>query len=119
MTNQKSSTPSHVRAVLRNAQLSSQKVNDLLRSVRRKPVLKVLAALSFSPTKVSVAVRKLLLSAIANAENTYGLSAENLLIDQAFVGKNFSLKRFVPRARGRSSVTQKPYTQVTIILASI
>lgn len=107
-----------VKAVLRNAQLSGQKVNNLLRSVRRKSALKVLMALSLNPTKVSSSIKKLLLSAIANAENGHGLSADRLIIDEAYVGKNFSLKRFVPRGRGRSSVIRKPYTQVTLVLSS-
>ena len=70
--------------------------------------------LTFSKKRVSEDVKKTLQSAIANAENNHGLDVDELVVAEAFVGKNMVLKRGHPRARGRFGRILKPFSQVTI-----
>ncbi|WP_290928887.1 50S ribosomal protein L22, partial [Hyphomonas sp. UBA1899] len=72
--------------------------------------------LQFSPKRPAQDVRKLLQSAIANAENNHGLDIDSLVIAEAHVGKNLVMKRIRARARGRAARIQKPFSQMTIIL---
>ena len=82
--------------------------------IRNKPVGKALSDLTFSKKRVSDDVKKTLQSAIANAENNHGLDVDELVVAEAFVGKNLVLKRGRPRARGRFGKILKPFSQVTI-----
>ena len=82
--------------------------------IRNKPVEKALADLTFSKKRICDDVKKTLQSAIANAENNHGLDVDELVVAEAFVGKNMVLKRGHPRARGRFGKILKPFSQVTI-----
>ncbi len=93
---------------------SPQKLNLVAAMIRNKPVDRALADLAFSKKRISDAVKKTLESAIANAENNHGLDVDQLVVAEAFVGKNMVLKRGRPRARGRFGKILKPFSQVTI-----
>ncbi|MEO1492499.1 MAG: 50S ribosomal protein L22 [Pseudomonadota bacterium] len=93
---------------------SPQKLNLVAGMIRGKPVDKALAALTFSKRRVAADVKKTLQSAIANAENNHGLDVDELVVAEAYVGKNMTLKRGRPRARGRFGRIMKPFAQITI-----
>jgi large subunit ribosomal protein L22 len=93
---------------------SPQKLNLVAAMIRNKPVGKALTDLTFSKKRVADDVKKTLQSAIANAENNHGLDVDELIVAEAFVGKNLVMKRMRPRARGRSGAILKPFAQVTI-----
>jgi large subunit ribosomal protein L22 len=93
---------------------SPQKLDLVAALIRRKPVAKALADLTFSKKRVAADVRKTLQSAIANAENNHNLDVDDLVVAEAWVGKNLVLKRGTPRARGRYGRIMKPFAQITI-----
>lgn len=101
-------------AVSRMLKVSPQKLNLVAQMIRRKPVDKALADLTFSKKRIAVDVKKTLQSAIANAENNHGLDVDELIVAEAYVGKNLTLKRGRPRARGRFGRIMKPFAQITI-----
>ena len=101
-------------AILRNVRISPQKLNLVAASIRGLPVDKALAALTFSKRRVAADVKKTLESAIANAENNHGLDVDELVVAEAWVGKNLVMKRGRPRARGRFGRIHKPFSQITI-----
>lgn len=104
------------RAVLRMYRSSPQKLNLLAQQIRGLPVERALAELQFSPKRPAKDVRKLLQSAIANAENNHNLDIDSLIVAEAHVGKNLVMKRIRARARGRAAPIQKPFSQLTIVL---
>ena len=95
---------------------SGQKLNLLAQSIRGKKVDRAIADLTFSPKRIAKDVKKVLESAIANAENNHDLDVDELVISEAFVGKNLVMKRWRPRARGRVGKILKPFSEITIIL---
>lgn len=103
-------------AVARLLRTSPQKLNLLAKSIRGKKVDKALAELSFSPRRMARDVKKVLQSAIANAENNHGLDVDELEVAQAFVGKCLVMRRFRPRARGRVGRIEKLFSQITIVV---
>jgi large subunit ribosomal protein L22 len=105
------------RAVLKMLRTSPQKLNLVAQSIRGLTVEKALAELEFSPKRVADDVRKVLQSAIANAENNHGLDIDSLVVSQAFVGKNLVMKRIRARARGRAARILKPFSQITIVVS--
>ncbi len=78
-----------------------------------------LAELTFSRKRVAQNVKKVLESAIANAENNHDLDIDSLVVDQAFVGKNLVMKRWRARARGRVGRIQKPFSEITIVVKEV
>ncbi|MCB9962484.1 MAG: 50S ribosomal protein L22 [Hyphomonas sp.] len=104
------------RAVLRMYRSSPQKLNLLAQQIRGLKVERALAELQFSPKRPAKDVRKLLQSAIANAENNHNLDIDSLVVAEAHVGKNLVMKRIRARARGRAAPIQKPFSQLTIVL---
>ena len=80
---------------------------------------KALAELEFSRKRIAVEVKKALESAIANAENNHSLDVDDLVVSQAYVGKALVLKRFSPRARGRSGRIEKPFSNLTIVVREV
>ena len=93
---------------------SPQKLNLVAALIRGKKVDKALADLTFSHKRIAVDVKKCLQSAIANAENNHGLDVDNLIVAEAWVGKNLVMKRGRPRARGRYGKIMKPFSEITI-----
>ncbi len=95
---------------------SPQKLNLVAQMIRGMKVERALNELEFSRKRVSREVKKVLESAIANAENNHDLDIDSLVVEEAFVGKNLVMKRFRPRARGRVGRIKKPFAEITIIL---
>ncbi|HVZ68118.1 MAG TPA: 50S ribosomal protein L22 [Rhizomicrobium sp.] len=103
-------------AIGRNIRTSPRKLNLVAQSIRGQKAEAALNTLTFSPKRVAKAVKKVLQSAIANAENNHDLSVDDLVVTQASVGKNMVLKRFHARARGRGARVEKPFSQITIVV---
>jgi large subunit ribosomal protein L22 len=104
------------KAIGRNMRISPRKLNLVAQSIRGKRAEAALNELTFSPKRVAKAVKKVLQSAIANAENNHDLDVDDLYVSEASVGKNMVLKRFHARARGRGAAIEKPFSQITIIV---
>lgn len=98
---------------------SPQKLNLVAALIRGKKVDKALADLTFSHKRVAGDVKKCLQSAIANAENNHNLDVDNLIVAEAWVGKNLVMKRGRPRARGRFGKIMKPFSEITIKVRQI
>jgi large subunit ribosomal protein L22 len=107
------------KAVLRMLRISPQKLNLVAQLIRGKKVEKALADLEFSHKRISGQVKKVLESAIANAENNHGLDTDALVVAEAFVGYSLVMKRFMARGRGRSSQIQKPFAHLTIVVRQV
>ncbi|WP_353471146.1 50S ribosomal protein L22 [Salipiger sp. H15] len=101
-------------AKLRMLRTSPQKLNLVAALIRGKKVERALTDLTFSKKRIAVDVKKCLQSAIANAENNHGLDVDDLIVAEAFVGKNLVMKRGRPRARGRFGRINKPFSELTI-----
>ena len=95
---------------------SAQKLNLVAGLIRGKKAEEALSILTFSPKAMARDVRKVLASAIANAENNHNLDVDNLVVAEASVGKSLSMKRWNPRARGRAARIVKPFSRVRIIV---
>jgi large subunit ribosomal protein L22 len=93
---------------------SPQKLNLVAALIRGKKVDKAMADLTFSHKRIAADVKKCLQSAIANAENNHNLDVDNLIVAEAWVGKNLVMKRGRPRARGRYGKIMKPFSEITI-----
>ena len=107
---------SQAKAVGRGLRTSPRKLNLVAQSIRGKKAEAALNELTFSPRRVAVEVKKVLQSAIANAENNHDLDVDDLVVTEASVGKNLVMKRFHARARGRGAAIQKPFSQITIVV---
>ena len=105
------------RAVLRNLRVSPQKLNLVAAMIRGLDANKALSALSFSRRRIAADVKKVLQSAIANAENNHSLDVDRLEVKEAHVGKGLVMKRFKARARGRGARILKPFSHLTIVVA--
>ena len=103
-------------AVARRLRTGSRKLNLVAQMIRGLPVAKALAQLTFSPRRISGEVKRVLESAIANAENNHNLDVDRLVVAEAFVGKSLVMKRFRPRARGRMARIEKPFSRITVIV---
>jgi large subunit ribosomal protein L22 len=103
-------------AIGRMIRTSPQKLNLVAQMIRGKKVDAALAELTFSKRRVARDVKKVLESAIANAENNHDLDVDALVVAEAYVGKNLVMKRWRPRARGRVGRILKPFSEVTIVL---
>jgi len=93
---------------------SPQKLNLVAQMIRGKKVDKALTDLTFSNKRIAQDVKKCLQSAIANAENNHNLDVDELIVAEAWVGKNLTMKRGRPRARGRFGKIMKPFAELTI-----
>ena len=104
-------------AVLRNLRISPQKLNLVATMIRGMDAEKALATLTFSRRRISDHVKKAVQSAIANAENNHQLDVDRLFIKEASVGKAITMRRFRPRARGRTGRIRKPFSHLTVIVS--
>ena len=95
---------------------SARKLNLVATMIRGKKVEQALNILQFSPKAMAEDVRKVLASAIANAENNHNLDVDALVVAEASVGKSISMKRFATRARGRSSRIVKPFSRLRVVV---
>ena len=103
-------------ATTKNLKISMQKLNLVAAMIRGKKVEKAMNDLQFSRKRIAQDVLKTLKSAVANAENNHGLDVDDLVVSEAYVGKNLVMKRGRPRARGRFGKILKPFSQITIVV---
>ena len=106
-----------VRSINKNVRSSVRKLKPILKSIVGKKVEIAIRDLSFSEKRISKDVRKTISSAVANAENNFQYDIDNLVVKEAFCGKQVIMKRFRARAKGRASEIMKPYSNVTIVLS--
>ncbi|GAB5452891.1 MAG: 50S ribosomal protein L22 [Halioglobus sp.] len=106
-----------VAARLKGAQISAQKARLVADQVRGLPVEKALSLLEFSPKKAAHIVKKVLDSAIANAENNEGADVDELKVSTIFVDEAVTLKRLRPRAKGRADRILKRTCHITVKVA--
>ncbi|WP_136161919.1 50S ribosomal protein L22 [Sphingomonas flavalba] len=95
---------------------SAQKLNLVAGLIRGKKAGDALNILAFSPKAMAVDVRKVLASAVANAENNHNLDVDALVVAEASVGKAITMKRFATRGRGKSTRILKPFSKVRIVV---
>jgi large subunit ribosomal protein L22 len=107
------------RAVVRNLRVSPQKLNLVAQLIRGKKVDVALADLEFSRKRIAQDVRKCVMSAVANAENNHSLDVNDLVVTQAYVGKNLVMRRFHARGRGKMSPIEKPFAQLTVVVREV
>ena len=105
-----------VKSVNKNVRSSVRKLKPILKSIVGKKVDVAIRDLSFSEKRISKDVKKTISSAVANAENNFQYDIDNLIVKEAYCGKQIVMKRFRPRAKGRAAEIMKPYSNVTIIL---
>jgi large subunit ribosomal protein L22 len=113
---ERSLSDSEAQAVARNLRVSPRKLNLVAGLIRGKPVDAAIADLEFSRKRIAQDVKKCVMSAVANAENNHGLDVNELVVSEAFVGKNLIMRRFAARGRGRASSITKPFSQITVIV---
>jgi large subunit ribosomal protein L22 len=113
---ERSLSDAEAQAVARNLRVSPRKLNLVAGLIRGKKVDDAIADLEFSRKRIAQDVRKCVMSAVANAENNHGLDVNELVVSEAFVGKNLVMKRFAARGRGRASSIMKPFSQITVIV---
>ena len=106
-----------VKAINKNVRSSSRKINLLLKHIRGKKVDIAIRDLQFSEKRITRDIRKTISSAVANAENNFQYDIDNLIVKEAFCGKQIIMKRFRARAKGRAAPIMKPYSNLTIILS--
>jgi len=104
------------KAFAKHISTSPQKLNLIARTIRGKSASRAIIDLEFSKRRAAEDVRKLLQSAVANAENNHGLDVDRLVVSEAYVGKSLMLKRFRARARGRGTRIHKTDSNMTIIV---
>ena len=103
-------------AIGRNIRVSPRKLNLVAQQIRGKKVDRALNELTFSQKRIARDVKKVLQSAVANAENNHDLDVDDLVVREASVGKNLVMKRFHARARGNSGGVEKFFSQITIVV---
>jgi large subunit ribosomal protein L22 len=106
-------------AVQRMIRISPRKLNLVAAMIRGKRAATALAELTFSRKRIAGDVKKVLESAIANAENNHDLDVDALVVAEAHVGKALVMKRFSPRARGRANRIEKPFSHLTIVVREV
>jgi large subunit ribosomal protein L22 len=107
------------KAIGYNLRTSPRKLNLVAQTIRGKRAEHALNELTFSPKRIAHEVKKVLQSAIANAENNHDLDVDDLVVKEASVGKNMVLQRFHARARGRGASVEKPFAQITIVVEEL
>jgi large subunit ribosomal protein L22 len=95
---------------------SAQKLNLVAALIRNKPVGHAMNILAFSKKAMAIDARKVLASAIANAENNHNLDVDALVVAEASVGKSITMKRFATRGRGKSTRILKPFSRLRIVV---
>ena len=102
-----------VKAINKMIRTSSQKLNLIVKDIRKKDINAALNILKFSNKRVSKEVLKTLNSAVANAENNNNLDIDKLFVKEAYVGKSLRMKRFRPMSKGRAFKIIKPFSRLT------
>ena len=105
------------KSINKNIRSSTRKLKPILKSIVGKKVDIAIRNLTFSDKRISKDIKKTINSALANAENNYQLDIDNLIVKEAYCGKQVVMKRFRPRAKGRAAPILKPYSNLTVILS--
>ena len=105
-----------VKAINKMIRTSSQKLNLIVKDIRKKDINAALNILKFSNKRVSKEVLKTLNSAVANAENNNNLDIDKLFVKEAYVGKSLRMKRFRPMSKGRAFQIIKHFSRLTLVL---
>ncbi|QCI80022.1 50S ribosomal protein L22 [Hankyongella ginsenosidimutans] len=98
---------------------SPRKLNLVAGLIRGRSAQDALNVLTFSKRAMAVDVKKVLQSAIANAENNHQLDVDALVVKEASVGKSMSMRRFMTRGRGRSAPIVKPFSRIRIVVREV
>lgn len=106
-------------AVGKAMRTSAFKLNLVAKMIRGMGAEKALAVLKFSHKRIAGEVRKVLLSAIANAEHNKGADPDKLLVTEASVGRAFALKRLDVKGRSRSGRIEKPYSHLRVVVSEV
>ena len=107
------------KAFASSIRVSAQKLNLVAQSIRGLSAGAALSQLTFSKRRIAQDVKKVLQSAIANAENNHQLDVDRLVVAEAFVGRALVMKRFSPRARGRAGKITKPFSRLRIVVREV
>ena len=113
---ERSLADNEAQAIGRMIRTSQYKLNVVAGLIRGKRVEQALADLTFSKKRIAIEVLKVLKSAVANAENNHNLDVDDLVVAQAWTGKDMVLKRFHARGRGRGASILKPFSELTIVV---
>ncbi len=105
------------RAIARYVRIAPRKVRLVVDQIRGKNIAEARTILAFSERSAAETVAKVLNSAVANAENNYGMRAENLIVKATFVDEGPTLKRIRPRAKGSASRINKRTSHITVVVA--
>ncbi|WP_257280863.1 50S ribosomal protein L22 [Endozoicomonas sp. ISHI1] len=108
-----------VAAIHKGARISAQKARLVADQIRGKAVGEALDLLAFSPKKAAELVKKVLESAIANAENNEGMDIDELTVSAIFVDEGMTMKRIRPRAKGRADRILKRSCHITVKVAEV
>lgn len=105
------------KATAKAVRVSPRKSRLVIDLIRGKSVAEAIAVLKFTPNKAAGIIEKVLMSAIANAENNFDLDVENLVVSEAFVNEGPTMKRFRPRAKGSASPINKRTSHITVVVS--
>lgn len=106
-----------VKAICKNARMSAKKMRDVAAAVQGMPVSAAIDVLSYSPKKGAYLINKTIKSAVANAENNNGLTADSLILKSVRVDEGMSYRRTMPRARGSANAIIKRTAHITVVVA--
>ena len=115
-TNERRVKDNEAMAMAKFLRTSPGKLNLVAAMIRGKAAGRALVDLQFSNRRIAADVRKVLQSAVANAENNHNLDVDKLVVAEAYVGKSVKMKRFSARARGRAAPIEKHFSRLTIVV---
>jgi large subunit ribosomal protein L22 len=104
-------------AIMSNIRISPRKLNLVAGLIRNRGAAEAVATLTFSKRRIAQQVKKVLESAIANAENNHQLDVDRLVVTRAEVGKSIVMRRFHARGRGRSARIEKWFSHIKIVVS--
>lgn len=111
--------PNEAKAMAKYLRTSDRKLNLVAQMIRGQSAAKALTDLQFSNRRIAKDVRKVLASAVANAENNHGLDIDRLYVAEAYVGKSIKMRRMHPRGRGRAAPVEKPFSRLTVVVREL
>jgi large subunit ribosomal protein L22 len=114
--NQRRQAETEAKAFAKMIRTSARKLNLVAQLIRGKSAQNALADLTFCERRIAKEVRKVLQSAIANAENNHQLDVDRLYVSEATVGRALVMRRFHARGRGRSAAVEKPFSNLTVVV---
>ena len=104
------------KATAKTVRTSPRKARLVIDLIRGKSVAEAISILKFTPNKSAGIIEKVMMSAVANAENNFDLDVENLVVSEAFVNEGPTMKRFRPRAKGSASPINKRTSHITVVV---